>query len=152
VQEATAEQKFTQMKMEARLVCQNMLLHMGDMRKELLQTTVLSEALKYAQIMRRVKEARPGSCVITRCTSDLIPPQDVNNIRKVLPPLQPIAMPVIHAGEEKIIAFQKTVNSAIRETEVVLVGLQTALASCTAASQLLPLVRLIKPLKTGLGI
>jgi hypothetical protein len=58
VQEATAEQKFTQMKMEARMVCQNMLLHMGDMRKELLQTTVLSEALKYAQIMRRVKEAR----------------------------------------------------------------------------------------------
>jgi hypothetical protein len=78
--------------------------------------------------------------------------QDVNNIRKVLPPLQPIGMPVIHAGEEKIIAFQKTVNSAIRETEVVLVGLQLALASCTAASQLLPLVRLIKPLKTGLGI
>ncbi len=39
-------------------------------------------------------------------------------IRAALPPLPVVQMPIIHAGEEKLIAFQKTVNGAIRETEV----------------------------------
>jgi len=59
---------------------------------------------------------------------------------------------LIHPGEEKLIAFQKTVNGAIRETEVVLVALQQALANSNNAQVLLPLVRLIKPIKTGLGL
>src|SRR4051794_18887299 len=86
------------MKMEARGICQDILLHLGDLRKELLRTTALSEAIKYAQQMRRIKE-------------------DVMRIRNALPPLPVVQMPIIHPGEEKLIAFQKTVNGAIRETE-----------------------------------
>lgn len=154
--EVTAEQKFAAMKMEARGICQDILLHLGDLRKELLRTTALSEAIKYAQQMRRIKE-------------------DVLRIRTALPPLPVVQMPIIHPGEEKLIAFQKTVNGAIRETEVsrhepfdqptpavrcftnyysqvVLVGLQQALANAPNAQVLLPLVKLIKPVKTGLGL
>jgi len=132
VAEITAEQKFASMKMESRGICQDLLLHLGELRKGLLRCQSLSEALKYAQLMRRIKD-------------------DVMAVRAVLPPLPPVPLPVIHAGEEKLIAFQKTVNGAIRETEVVLVALQQALANCTNAATLLPLVKLIKPIKSGLG-
>lgn len=51
-------------------------------------------------------------------------PQDLEEIRKAVPPVPPTPPPVYHVGEDKLLALQKTVNAAIKEAESVLLMLQ----------------------------
>lgn len=65
---------------------------------------------------------------------------------------QTLTQTYLHTGEDKLIAFQKTVNGAIKETEAVLQAMQKAMGGCATAPDLIPFIRLIKPIKAGLGL
>jgi len=47
--------------------------------------------------------------------------------------------------------YKKTINGAIRETEVVLVGLQKVMGQANQVPAVINLVKLLKPIKAGLG-
>jgi len=130
--ELSTEQKLSAIKVEARGIIQDLLLHLGDMRRQMLQTTELSQAVKFAIIMRKLKP-------------------DIDVARAAIPPQPAPQLPIIHPGEDKLIALQKTINGAIRETEVVLVGLQKSMGQATQVPAVINLVKLLKPIKAGLG-